>query len=263
MNNYEMTSYITPLKYVSGRIVEYDIKSANITMLLNCGLINQDKFNYLSSIPKIHREIEVGLMIKNNNKYYEAISSGILDAKRELIKINKVDPNNIVRVANDALYINQSTDLKYNIVGKNNNIIFNQKAVYSSMLKLNNLIIFFWYNNEGINIDVKGINKQSQQLHLEYLLSIIANVIYRIERVSVSDALNYISIFYDDYINLKLPKEFYRELNSESMYRCKNSCFLISNIESLTEDIDINYNLYIIRELWSIVLELYSQNIKR
>lgn len=62
---------------------------------------------------------------------------------------------------------------------------------------------------------------------------------------------------YENYINLRLPKEYYRCFDSKSLYKHNKINFYLSNIDNI-EDIDINYNLFLLRELWSILLELYS-----
>ena len=221
--------------------------------------INDQYYNYLRNVPKHIREVEIGLLIQSDKSYYDIIKDGICEAKKLLFENNNIDINSVVRIANDAVYINSSTDLKYTQFDE---VVFKKKSVCSSMLKLDKLLIFFWYNDDGLNIDIKGINKVSQQLHSEYLLSIIANSIYMMERVSVVDALKFVGDFYEDYINLRLPIEYYRELNSESLYRLKDSNFCLMSIDNINS-IDINFNLYLIRELWSIILEKYNIEMKR
>ena len=113
-------------------------------------------------------------------------------------------------------------------------------------------------------LDIKGINENNQYLHSEFILSFIAETIYILERVSVEDALKYITNFYEDYINLKLPVGFYRELNSNSMFNFKHCNFYLSNVKEEDKNLlDINYNLYLIRELWNIVLDIYNIKIRR
>lgn len=252
------TSYITDKRYISGRIVEYDIKSANITMLRKYNAIDDSYYNYLNRLPKQDREIEVGLLQKNNNYYYKTIKNGIVEAKKKLLYSNNISPDSIIRIANDAVYINTSVDLQYT---EFEDVIFVRKSVSSSLLKLLNIIVFFWYNSDGINIDVKGLG-DSKYIHMDYILSIIANTIYLLERVSINDALKFISDFYDDYINLRLDKEYYREFNPQSYYHLKNTNYYMIDIDDIN-NIDIGYNLYILRELWSIILERYNLNIKR
>ena len=59
------------------------------------------------------REIEVGLMEKENYDIYKILQDGICEAKDNLAKFNKIDEDQIKRVANDAVYINSDIDLKY------------------------------------------------------------------------------------------------------------------------------------------------------
>lgn len=245
------TSYITPSRYISGRIVEYDIRAANITMLRKYNAITEEYFNFLLSLPKHNREVEIGLLINTDIKYFNIIRDGILDAKKKLFVANNINPLSIVRIANDAVFINSSNDLKFTVF---DNVIFKQKSISNSMIKLDKLIIFFSYIGENLNIITKGIKPEIQKLHENFMLTFIANILYLLERVSPIDALNCINEFYEDYVNLRLPIEYYRELNDKSYYKYKYQGYYLSTVSDIN-DIDINYNLFILRELWSIVLE--------
>ena len=44
------TKYLTPSRYVSGRIVEYDIKSANISVLREYNIITQEDYDLQSEL---------------------------------------------------------------------------------------------------------------------------------------------------------------------------------------------------------------------
>lgn len=248
------TTYETPVRYISGRITEYDIKSANITMLHKYGKISDRYYKYLSALPKFDREKEIGLLIRNDYSYYDCIKNGISEAKRMLFESNNIQFDSVVRIANDAVYVNSSVDLQYTIF---DNVVFKQKSIYQVMMKLSDLIIFFRYNIDGdYDLDVIGINNDKLELH-SAMLSVIANVIHLLERVSPKDAIQYIDEFYIDYINFNLPKEFYRELNAISMYRYNYTKFYLSDIQDV-HDIDINYNLYLLRELYAIALEKFN-----
>ena len=247
-------TYETPSRYTSGRIVEYDIKSANITMLHKYGKISDRYYKYLSVLPKFDREKEIGLLIRNDSSYYDCIKKGISEAKRLLFESNNIQFNSVVRIANDAVYVNSSVDLQYTIFG---DVVFKQKSIHQVMMKLYNLIIFFGYNIDGdYNLDIIGINNKNLELH-SAMLSVIANIIHLLERVSPKDAIQYINEFYIDYINFNLPKEFYRELNATSMYKYSNTKFYLSDIQDV-HDIDINYNLYLLRELYAMALEKFN-----
>lgn len=247
-------SYLTPEKYISGRIVEYDIQSANINILKRYNKISDDYYNYLSRLPKQDREVEIGKLIRVDRSYYDTITKGIRESKLQLIKSNNIKPEQIVRVANDAIYINNSIDLKYTQFDR---IIFKQKSKASVYLNLSNILIFYsLLSNDNIDIDIKNIGKDKLEYHQKFI-EFIANSIYLCERVSVEDCLNFISTFYKDYVSLNLDKEYYREFNSYSLYKLKYSDYYLSDIEDM-KDIDINHNLYLIRELWSIILSKYK-----
>ena len=255
-NDHIVTSanYVTPEKYISGRIVEYDIQSANINVLKKYHKISDNYYNYLSLLPKTDREVEIGKLIRVDRSYYDTIQKGIKESKLLLVEKNHIKPEQIIRVANDAVYINSSVDLRYT---EFDGVKFKQKSKSSVYLNLSNIYIFYSVlDNDNIDIDVKNIGKDKLIYH-EKFIEFLANAIYICERVSVQDCLNFISDFYKDYISLKLDKEYYREFNSYSLYKLKYSDYYLSNISNIN-DMDINFNLYLIRELWSIILSKYK-----
>lgn len=255
----DKSSYLHPSRYISGRIVEYDIKSANITMLHKYGKINDQYYMYLSRLPKRDREIEVGNMIKHDRSVYDTIKAGIREAKINLFNSNDIQLKDIVRIANDAVYINKSYDLQNIIFG---DVEFRKKSVNSVMMKLNNLIIFFYSDYEKFNIDIKGMSEEVMKLHEDYFLGDLAQIIFLIEKVSIESAIDYFNKLYENYISLRLPKEYYRCFDSKSLYKHNKINFYMMDIEDIN-DIDINYNLFILRELWSILLERYNINLQR
>ena len=84
-----------------------------------------------------------------------------------------------------------------------------------------------------------------------------------LERSGVLDAIDYIVDICESYLKRELPVGYYREFNSESLY--KTNYLVGMNPYGLTDiqewqkfDIDINYNYTILRELWSILFEIYN-----
>ena len=254
-------NYLTPSRYISGRIVEYDIKSANISVLRNNDIISQDDYEYLASLPKILREKEIGLREKADSTIYTKIQKGINEAKENLVSFNRVKPEQIVRIANDAVYINSNIDLDYLKFG--DYIEFKPKSEYNVYCKLNKIIIFCKFNTDGnIHIDIKGIG-DNMILHQNYMIYTIVSTITLLERSGVLDAIDYIVDICESYLKRELPVGYYREFNSESLY--KTNYLVGMNPYGLTDiqewqkfDIDINYNYTILRELWSILFEIYN-----
>lgn len=257
--------YLTPSRYISGRITEYDMKSANISVMRDTELISQESYLQLAAMPKIAREREVGLMEKADPTLYTSIAQGIKNAKLDLASFNQLVPEQIVRVANDAVYINSLVDLSHTKFGEF--IEFRPKNIYNVYVNLNGKLIFCRFDPDGnIHIDTKCIGK-NDILHRDYMIYTIMSTITLLERSGVQDAIDYLYEICEAYLNLKLPVGYYREFNIESLFRGKyivagsQPCFT-AVYEDNKADLDINYNYTILRELWSILLEFYTRENK-
>ena len=244
--------YLCPSRFNTGRIIEYDIRAANINVLFYKKVISEDKYKYLNNLPKMQREIVVGNMIRRDNTLYRILSDGILEFRDKFIEYNNIKEEEIMRIANDAIYVNRYDTLKYT---KFDNVEFVPKNEYSNMTRLLDLIIFSKYIDNNIDIDVKGLGKNAK-LHQQYMLSIIANTIYLYQRVSLQDAIKYLSNMYEQYVRRQLPIGFYRQLNSYSGYLVLpyNMIILDVNINDINM-VDIRYNLSYLRELHNILFE--------
>ena len=258
INTVQQTNFVSPLRYISGRIVEYDMKQANVSILYQKGAISYEFYNFLCNSPKMYREREIGMMERRDQTIYDIISNGIKEYKLKFVELNKINLNQIVRIANDAIYVNTPIDFQNTIV--DNYIEFRPKSISNVMVQLQkDLLIFIEFGIDKINIDVKGIGDK-YLLHSNYFLNIIGTTIFLSERSGVDDALRYLSDIIAQYINKKLDINYYKEFNSESMYRINvmNHVYLsIDADNSCKSALDINYNLGLLRELWSIILERY------
>ena len=258
-----VNTYVTPRNYVHGNIIEYDILQANINILYEFDKITRDEYLYLKDLPKDIREMSIGKMIRDDDtgKIYETIKRGIEHFRALFFSYNNINLEEVIRIANDAVYINRFINLTSTRFGAKRNIEFRQKNQYRNFFRLKDYLFFMKENKDLIDVDVKGIDDHELKLHSNYMISVICNTIYMMEKVSPADAFEFISNFIGDYISLKLDKRYYREFNSFSGYRLKNTVYCLYDPESVElEDIDINYNLMILRELWSIVLDVYSNS---
>lgn len=244
--------YLNSSRYNTGRIIEYDIKAANVNVLYHEGVFSKDKYDYLISLPKTSREIAVGNIIREDKTIYHTLMNGIFKFRRQLIESNDIQEDEIVRIATDAVYVNRFSDLRYT---KFDNIEFVKKSESSNMMILLDLIIFSKYFDNNIDIDVKGLGK-SAIYHQQYMLSLIANVIYMFERVSLEDAIGYLVSMYEQYVRRELPLGFYRELNPNSGYLVKPYNMCVYEVPDLSM-VDINYNIRYLRELHNILLEYF------
>lgn len=264
-------NYLSPYRYISGRILEYDIKAANISCLRQGNFITEEDYQYLSHLPKQQREIEIGLRIKQDPKVYTNIQKGIKWAKKQLVEANNIDSESIIRIANDAIYINSTIDLPYLKFG--NYIQFVPKSTSHIYLNINKTIILLQFDNQGqIHVDVKGIGDDKIPLHENYMINAIVTTIAYLERAGIKEAVSFLSEFCMHYVRYELPIGYYREFNSLSSYRMKHmfgpydpfngDSFGADNLEESAKfSLDINYNYSVLRELWSILLEIYTMRI--
>ena len=250
-------NYICPDRFASGQIIEYDIQQANINILFRYGVIDKDYYIYLQNIPKINREIIVGNMIREDKKIYNIINKGIKEYKVKLFESNDIKSYEVIRIANDAVYVNR-------IGGLNNlefdNIRFVPKTISTCYLKLYNILFFINLNNP-INVDIKGLG-DNYDIH-EPIISIIVNIINELQYAGIKTALQTLNNFIDDYINRRLDVSYYRELNPQAQFRVIGGQFFLSTINNLLPEIDIGYNLSILRELFSILSEIYTSNYRK
>ena len=252
---------------INANITEYDISKANINMLLSYGLISKEDYDKYYSMPKIVREISIGNRMKNDNgtyteegkKFLQAISEGIYKAKYQLLSQNNIPVENVIRVANDAVYINAGYKLPITDFDINNNgvyIHFKSDKIYNMMLNFNMVTIFIYDNpmSDELRVDVKGINDKLLPRH-EKMLEFICNIITDMQRTGKESILYSFNDFYEKYIKMELPIDYYREFNSGSAYKIKGTdyCIDFPNEPDLNL-IDISYNLMILRQLYSIIM---------
>lgn len=260
---YEMTNYICPEHYVSGHIYEYDIQRANITMLLKSKMISQETYDKLSRLPKNDREVAVGLMIRDNKRFYSVIAEGIKEAKKDLIERNHVAIVDIVRIANDALFLKRqvgTTTANPNFyLCRDGMAKFVQKNEYTTMLKLGALIIF--YNSYTCDIRVIGIKDRELELHDGYMLTFIVHIIEMLERTDIQQIIQEFSETYNRFLKMELPLPFYREFNAASMYMvytANGDQYMMSSYNGSVRYLNIGFNAFLLRELYAILIERYQ-----
>lgn len=266
-------NYLSDFRYISGMITEYDIRAANISVLRERNLISDQEYYYLSNLPKQSREVEIGLKIKNDPKIYTEIQTGIKQAKVELLRANNIDIDKIVRIANDAVYINSFVKLENLKFG--NYIEFIPKGCYSIYCNINKILFLLSFLQDGnIDIDIKGVGNTAIDLHKDLIVPDIVHTLILIERSSIVDAVGYLNNIIQLYLSHSLNINYYREFNSDCRFRILHSDTRLGflgngdfgidslpnncNMDEFKHMIDINYNYAILRELWSILLELYE-----
>lgn len=253
---YNKTLYTRPINIYIGEIYEYDIYRANISALYQCGYFSKEDFDNYNRLPKNQRQIAIGLLQKDSS-VRNLIKDNIKEARKNLIVSNNIKDDEVISIKNDAIFINrllQNTEFdKMRFRVKNQYYVF----LY---IKECHLEIYFGISDFSYNIDVKGIKDNLLPYHAKYL-SFISEILNMIYNKNYDKAIEYLIDFDSKYNRLELDIEYYRELNSKSMYRIINTDYLITTIsESDKNLLDISYNSYINRRILSIVTELYLRS---
>lgn len=254
-------------------IYEYDISKANINILYAYGLIPKYNYDALYNSDKHYREVIIGKMIAEDstrttrtNKigYRECIGNGIIKAKQILMETNHIIDDQVIRIANDSMYINSRYPLNhiiFPICNSNHNIEFKCKNHFTSYVQFSNKVIVFFSiaPDDKFNVEVKGISDELYSTN-SFLLLICELLFYK-ERTDNNMVMKKYNEIYNRYINKEYDWTYYKEFNPRCAVRLlKNPNngrvieYGITNDQVTLSDIDINYNLTLLRELYSYLL---------
>ena len=258
---YDKQNYSNGIDYYSGYIVEYDLRKANISALLSRGIISTELYTNLLNSDKQYREVYIGNMIKQNNSIYKEIQQGIIDAKRQFIEANNIEDEEILAIRNDALFILSDRPM----IQEFGNYYFAKKNIFTFFFR-------FYKNNEWYYrfdqstmsdiIEIKGMKDEKLLYHKDHFLKFLADISYNLQRSSIEETLSRCNEFYEDYLNRRLDINYYREFNNNSEFRISfqqlGKSYLTPELQqSDIENLDINFNLRILRDLIKVIDQIY------
>lgn len=253
-------NYLLQVPYlIAHHIYEYDIQKANISVLRQLNLIDEEYYQRLYKLPRMQRQVEIGYLIKYTDGLGDKLADGIASFRKKFFESNNIEDEDILSIKNDAIFVIDKTPTVLEF-GK---VKFIKKNSYTTFIKLNNIEVYFEYNTiEGTaSLDIKGISDKKLELHHQYMASIIADIIYYIETGDIESGLTYLSDFYNKYIERKLPYEYYRNFNSDSDYTISANGTLYSvpncTSDSMFRALDISVNLNVLRELYGYLTNIY------
>lgn len=240
---------------------EYDLSKANISALMSENRIDESTYQRLYYADRMTRQIEIGLMEKNDHSITKAKKHGITEAKRQLFLSNQIEDWEVLSIKNDAVFI-LGRELPYTSFGRY--FTFAKKNTYTIFLILGDLEIYYFDEmiGDGLNvsIDVKGINDSLLPLHEHGMLDLIVETCYSIQRDTPRETVQKVSTMYEKFIKRELPVDCYREMNYISKFKFQSqfSAFYTDVIapEQL-QVVDIGRNLNLIRDLMAIVSSIY------
>lgn len=229
---------------LNSEIIEWDIKSAGISLCTEFGLIPEKELEYLRSVPKKKCDILIGLRSKEDKIFAKQLESKFNEAVNIFIELNNLDKDyDILAIKRDAVFV---INHPISINQISNNIKFVDKNIYHAYLYLKPLELYFKRNGE---IDIKhfigNVDERNRilSLHKDGMMNLFHSFIDLCESTNFNTVKisNELSSFVKAYKNRELDFDYYREFNIDSKFRYYDS--LVSNInESMMEKIDISYN---------------------
>ena len=259
---YEKVNYLANVNnIINNYITEYDIAKANINVLYREKAISKDQYDYYYNLPKLQREIEIGLLQREIPRMSKILKDGIIKAKKEFFEANNIQDHQVLAIKNDAVYIIGINKALFTVF---DNIEFKSKNIYTSYYHIDKTEMYY-FNNMISNvekIDVKGISDNALEYHRNYFLEFLLTVFDMAQKEPVVEVLEFINAFYTNYMTLSLDIEYYREFNNESLFLLKSdseySVFKARCIDkSKKQFIDISYNAYFIRKLYQIFSSIH------
>lgn len=244
---------------ISTFIKEYDMRQSNISVLRYKGIINDEEFNYYSNLPKLERQIKIGLLQKENPELAKSISNTMNELRNKFIIDNNLNESNVLSIKNDAFFLLPPFPNKTIVA---DNIEFRVKNTYTSYYLFNRDIpgpkieCYYYLNRlaEEENLDVKGISDKVLPLHENHFIDLLKTVFYSAETEPREETIRLLTTVYESYITRRMDIEYYREFNVESKYRLNvGGLYFTADFmdKKDIEYIDITFNLNLIRQLIS------------
>jgi hypothetical protein len=234
------------IDYLFGtEIVEYDVKSAALSLSKEFKLLPIDTLAMLDKMPKEARNKKIGLLQRNDHGYRDKLKQAFIDARKWFITENDLSEENILSIKKDAFFVIDHP-IKHDTLGE---IRFIPKNKYSTYMVLNK---FEFYLNPKMNvIDIKGLGQGDDlekviSLHGNYLLKFISNYCRMREKlVENKEVAHWLSTFVRKYKNKALPIQYYRTLSKGNSYQLyDHDLDKVIDVEDTDDlsDVVIHYN---------------------
>ena len=194
-------------------IVEYDMKSAGLSLIKEFKLLDKNTINELDKMTKDAKNKKIGLIQRSDKEFTNKLSLAFKEARRRFMVANNLEYESILSIKKDAIFVIDSLckNLEFG------NIFFQKKNVYTTFFKLNRIEFFF--NVETNHIDLKGLGQGDDlerviQLHGPYLLDFMMKfATLREYGISTKNMRNFLKNFIVDYRERNLDINYYRELD--------------------------------------------------
>ena len=251
--------YVAPYGWlINKHIREYDLSKANISILLDTGFITKDQYTKYFNMPKQEREISVGILQRDNKEVAKGLSDGFKLIREKFFKENDLNEEEVLYIDKDSI---TTIDRVIKHTKFSDHLEFKMKKEYTSFYKLPNMDLLYFSDQKLEYFRLKGMGEQVPIIHKNHMVQFLLYVAYMAQFGSIQDCINTIKDFYLQYINKSLDIEYYREMNSRSLYKLLQSGYSSFYANALRQSdisfVDVSENEKIVRELYKIFMNEY------
>jgi hypothetical protein len=237
---YKKDNYTQDVDYViNSNIFEYDMRNAGFSLVKFYDLLPQYTIDDLETFSKDTINVKIGLLQIDNPKFSKRLVTAFSDMRKLFFEENSIKETQVLSVKKDAIFLVNKTCDKLRF----KNVEFALKNRYTSFHKFSRVELY--YRNKSKILDIKGVGSKIS-LHEDYMVKFLKDIFNTLETSDNSRVITKIKKFVSDYKDRSLPIQYYRELNSDSMYSLfidDNNDKIIKSEETIKGfDIDISYN---------------------
>lgn len=212
-------------------IEEWDIKSANTSLMRYYNLTDPKIIGKIENMPKEKREVAVGKLSRKDKAFSNNLEKAFTSIMEEFISANKINiETDVIAFKKDSIFVRNRYIKKSSF---DDTVHFIKKNTYTGCLLLPRYE-FYYSDNK---IDVKGVNDSKLHLHIDGMLSLVNSVMQ--ESRNWIELNKFMKEYSEAYKNKLLPFNAYREFVTNSQFRV-----MLYGNEVMMDDIDedlINY----------------------
>ena len=262
MELWKNMNYTSGISYLNNVFIyELDISKANINVLRMKNMIDQETYDYLYNAERMVRQVYVGKLQKDK-AFSDALKAGILEAKKLLFEANDIKDYEVLSIKNDAVFLIN----RIPAVRDFDLIHFVPKNKYTGFYKVRNFEFYYYYSNldKEEYLHVKGLSDEVLKSHDKFMYQFFKDLFYTIQCNGVEIALRLLKGFYLQYINLRLPIEYYKRFDIQNDFHFKvntnmGTGFAVdyTDEEKFKPMLDISANLNLLIEMQKILTNMY------
>jgi hypothetical protein len=233
-------NYTTGISCLRGiPVYEYDMVSAGLSVIKEGGLLPGEVVERLETLPKKQRNVEIGLLLKEDEGLLEEHEKGISRAIARFMEANRISQAELVSIKRDAVFTTRQAET----LSVGDHTAFKEANKYSSFYNLNG--VEFYYSSWEDRLDVKGLGGRVVERHEGHFLSFLKEIIRKVEFVSYEAALVFLHRKRKEYLTLELDPECYRQVDADGLFRMEDKIGRYSlMVEAYPGDdlVDVSFN---------------------